>query len=325
MFDDKRKKESYAPDYYNDFHCTADQCRHSCCIDWEICIDETTFVKYQEIETIRTTVTICEDGPCFSLTENGRCPHLNHDGLCNIILTYGENFLSDICKNHPRFFHEVTGGRIEAGLGIVCEEACRLILENEKPFSLSEIKESDEEIVFDHTVCEEQITEFDPLSKRDQIISIIETAEKSFDQTIDALKNVFGIPKIYTMDEWIERFLSLEILDTDWECTLQAMKDKKHEKKDRTHDKYEIYYVRLLTYFVYRHVSIAENERNLRARLAFALLSVEMIRYLFEAEPNPAFKHLIELARQYSAEIEYSEDNTFELIFEFERRLSVLS
>ena len=31
-----------APDYYNKFSCIADKCRHSCCVGWEIDIDENT-------------------------------------------------------------------------------------------------------------------------------------------------------------------------------------------------------------------------------------------------------------------------------------------
>mgnify|MGYP006874698003 CR=1 FL=1 len=33
------------PDYYKEFKCIAGECRHSCCIGWEIDIDEETYKR----------------------------------------------------------------------------------------------------------------------------------------------------------------------------------------------------------------------------------------------------------------------------------------
>ena len=38
------------PDYYKKFKCIADKCKHSCCIGWEIDIDEHTYNKYMNIK-----------------------------------------------------------------------------------------------------------------------------------------------------------------------------------------------------------------------------------------------------------------------------------
>ncbi len=329
MPNEQNKKSVFVPNYYTKFRCIAEKCRHSCCIDWEICIDEDTFSKYKQIKAILDTVTECEDGPCFALQENGRCPHLNDSGLCNIILSYGEDFLSDICKNHPRFFNETANGRIEVGLGIVCEEACRLILESEAAFSLSETVDFFDVFSSDEACCEALPNDFDPIPQRNRMLAITEAPEKSFDEKLDILKKEFRIPELRTPSEWLDRFLSLEILDAKWEQLLQSMKGKQIRKSPSQEAIYGGHYARLLAYFIYRHVSVAEHSDNLRARLAFSILSVEMIRFLFEyaAEQAPAStseslsEMLISFARRYSAEIEYSEDNTFELIFEFENRL----
>ena len=37
----------FAPKYYGSFKCIADKCEHSCCIGWEIDIDDTTLKKYR--------------------------------------------------------------------------------------------------------------------------------------------------------------------------------------------------------------------------------------------------------------------------------------
>ncbi len=323
MANDKSKTGVFAPNYYSEFRCIADRCRHSCCIDWEICIDDRTLEKYRKMQDIMDTISLCEDGACFALAENGRCPHLNEAGLCRIILSHGEEYLSDICQNHPRFFNEVGMGRTEAGLGLVCEEACRLILESEKPFALTQTEMPD--AFFDIEDDEDAPLSFDPLPQRERIFAIIQAPETRLDETLAALTKSFSLPEIPAPAMWLDRFLSLEILDADWERILQAAKENSACRNPAQDGQYEKYHARLLTYFVYRHVSIAQSEDDLRARLAFCVLSVEMIRFLFQKEAEQTKEALIELARRYSAEIEYSEDNTFELIFELERRLPVES
>ncbi len=316
----KNKQGVYAPDYYKEFKCIADKCRHSCCVDWEICIDKATYEKYVKMDDVLGTIKEDETGPCFELCADGRCPHLNDVGLCKIILSHGEEYLSEICKKHPRFYNHINGGRTEAGLGIVCEEACRLILENEKPFSLSLIEDS--------AYIGDYENDFNALPKRERIISIIET-DGEFDDKLNILKKEFELTELRTPENWLSRFLSLEILNGEWKEDLSNMKGRPFFQNSEITDRYGKCYERLLTYFVYRHVSIAYSEQNLRARLAFCILSVNMIRYLFEENLNKKsisdteeiLELLIDISRRYSAEIEYSEDNVDELIFAFESKI----
>ena len=37
------------PDYYKDFKCIADKCKHNCCIGWEIDIDDDTLEYYNKV------------------------------------------------------------------------------------------------------------------------------------------------------------------------------------------------------------------------------------------------------------------------------------
>lgn len=39
-----------APNYYKSFSCIADRCQHSCCIGWEIDIDEDSLDYYKSID-----------------------------------------------------------------------------------------------------------------------------------------------------------------------------------------------------------------------------------------------------------------------------------
>lgn len=123
-----------APDYYPAFHCIAGACRHSCCTGWEIDIDDDTLARYRRDPFIAPHI---EAGapPHFALLSGERCPFLNADGLCALILREGEDVLCQICRDHPRF-RNYRSDCVEIGLGLVCEEAARLILLRKTPMRL---------------------------------------------------------------------------------------------------------------------------------------------------------------------------------------------
>ncbi len=127
------------PDYYKDFHCIADKCRHTCCEGWEVDIDEESLERFRACEDIAAHIDE-EDTPHFRLTDGERCPFLNEKNLCNMILHHGEDMLCQICTDHPRFRSYWTD-RTEIGLGLVCEEAGRLILSRTEPMQLAVISD----------------------------------------------------------------------------------------------------------------------------------------------------------------------------------------
>lgn len=117
------------PDFYDSFHCVAGKCTDTCCIGWEIDIDETSAKRYKSVqgefgEKLRQNI---EDGH-LKLLPGDRCPFLRNDGLCDMICHLGESCLCDICREHPRFV-EVYGDIMEKGIGLCCEEGVRLLLE----------------------------------------------------------------------------------------------------------------------------------------------------------------------------------------------------
>lgn len=141
----------FVPNYYKHFKCIAQKCRHNCCISWEIDIDEETLAHYENIKghfgkKLMEGIEYHDDCACFRLDGKGRCVFLNENNLCDIILNIGENSLCLICNDHPRF-RNFYSNRIEMGLGLCCEEAGRIILSQDIPFSLVELSDdgNDEE------------------------------------------------------------------------------------------------------------------------------------------------------------------------------------
>ena len=129
----------YVPEYYPQFHCIASKCRNTCCAGWEIDIDPESLSRYQRLTgafgaRVRQGISL-EGTAHFILTEHERCPLLNKDGLCDLILHEGEGALCQICRDHPRF-RNYFSGRVEMGLGLVCEEAAHIILSWPSPLRL---------------------------------------------------------------------------------------------------------------------------------------------------------------------------------------------
>ena len=123
------------PSYYKEFHCIADRCQDSCCIGWEIDIDDDTFAYYKSVKgtfgrRLSEHMTGGEEHS-FHLTGNGWCPFLNDRKLCDICIELGEEALSEVCTEYPRFTMEYENVR-EKILSLSCEEVCRILFSSEE-------------------------------------------------------------------------------------------------------------------------------------------------------------------------------------------------
>lgn len=150
------------PDFYDKFHCIAGNCSDSCCIGWEIDINEEKLEFYRKVpgvlgERFRRCID-WEEGHFLLEGKEERCPFLNGENLCDLILELSEDALCDICREHPRFydwFEDVT----EVGLGLCCEEVARLLLEEKEPFCLVEEELADSGETDGETSPEEETEE----------------------------------------------------------------------------------------------------------------------------------------------------------------------
>lgn len=125
------------PDYLHDFSCLAGACPDSCCRLWAIVVDEETEKKYEAMEgplgeKLRAAMYADAAGDTCLRQQQGTCPMLREDGLCDLICVHGTEMLSVTCDTHPRFT-EIYGGLEETMLSISCPAAADLLLEREKP------------------------------------------------------------------------------------------------------------------------------------------------------------------------------------------------
>ena len=159
------------PSYYKTFQCIADKCEHSCCIGWEIDIDEDSFEYYNSIEgafgqRLKDETVTEEDEHSFILRKNGWCPFLNEHKLCDIYSELGEEALCEVCTEYPRF--SLVYGQVEQkALSLSCEEVGRILFGRTEPEQLIDIElpgdcEDDEEdpqlVAFMEWVQKEAVT-----------------------------------------------------------------------------------------------------------------------------------------------------------------------
>ena len=124
------------PDYYDNFKCIGGDCTDSCCIGWELDIDEESYEAYKKVEgefgkkLRESMVDGSEDtDECNTFRLNGdRCPFLNNNNLCEIYINLGEKSLCKVCTEYPRFTVEYENTK-EKSMALSCEVVGKLLFE----------------------------------------------------------------------------------------------------------------------------------------------------------------------------------------------------
>ena len=267
--------KTYWPDYYKKFRCKADKCLHTCCAGWLVGIDEESLSRFEKDPEIKRKIS---DG-CFIMGDDGRCPFLRDDNLCEMILKHGEDYLCDICREHPRFYNSFDD-HIEAGIGLVCEEACRLVLECDKPFEL---------IASDGT----------KMALPGYVAAVFD-AEKSL---TEKLSEISGGRRAGSKIR-AEIFNGMEVMDPEWSEHLLgiAAKPVPEEEADKVIRDNERTLRNFAAYLLYRY-----NGAGRFAAEAVYLLADLFVRGLC----------ITEGARMFSGEVEYSDINIDEALETF--------
>lgn len=121
--------ETFYPDYYSEFICTADKCPLTCCQEWKIYVDDITKEKWKTLtppesagghkKNLNSFTEKKEGQRVIRLTDDHRCPFLTKNLLCSLVLTYNADILSETCTTFPREYHDFSDHR-EASLMPCC-------------------------------------------------------------------------------------------------------------------------------------------------------------------------------------------------------------
>lgn len=135
------------------FRCIGSACEDSCCVGWNVDIDESTYQKYRKLRDVELAPLLKKHvkrnkaAPSalqyakIRLNEDLRCPFLDERSLCRIQRLKGEDFLSGVCAIYPRNVSQIDGV-FERSATMSCPEAARLALLNPKGIEFIEDEES---------------------------------------------------------------------------------------------------------------------------------------------------------------------------------------
>ena len=302
------------PDFYDQFKCTASKCSDTCCVGWEIDVDESSQEAYRKVagtfgDKLRANI---EDGH-FKLLPHDRCPFLDKENLCEIYRNLGEGALCDICREHPRFV-EVYGDIMERGLGLCCEEATRLLLEGKGPltFVTEECDEPEDELDEDDIEIRDQV-----LFEREQIFHILADSEKPFG---NKLYEAFGcsgenpFAPLESAEAYLDLLEKTESFGPTWDEALARIKASIGTAAIRDQGYFsENESARLLAYITYRLYAKCLYEGREQGKRLFAVFFWNVARFFTRelAGSTPCSNATIKInaIKILSRQLEYAEEN----------------
>jgi len=320
------------PEYFTSFRCLADKCSDSCCIGWEIDIDDHTLAKYADLNSdLGREIAKKTQHGYFDTDKNGRCAFLDGEGLCRIISALGDGYLCDICREHPRYYGVGSDG-IEGGLGLSCEAAAKLILSlKKKPKLVTDNRqvryEAEDEYGDFSDSWRELLYEAIYSSDIDCIISLLEeyanTADgMCFDIASGIADKVAVIPKIIAIPceenaikltkKAVKYFGECEMLDESFGNRISAISESDYEYLSSLIKENEIAFRNLLFYFTHRYVRECVEDMTLGARILFSLMASLTIILL--SSGYTCEERIVRCAVDFSKNIEYSTENVNEIL-----------
>ena len=283
------------PDYFSEFSCIAGDCKDSCCLGWEIDIDEDSYEYYQTLpgevgERLRKGMYETEDGGHGIRTNNcGRCIMLNDKNLCDLYIAAGEASLSEVCTDFPRFglefFEEVQRELIAIlqdrtkPIGVRVDEYLDRANEYQKKLSQNDVEKHIDWLSFNDF-------SFEHFDIRFGIINEMELLRQVWQDFKDDMQTV--------------------LTETDYE---KRMKEYMASGDYREND-----IEQLLVYFTFRYIMNAIYDSNI---MVYAYLSVMFTMIVRDMNATRFYKNggsftiedQMEVARIFSKEVEHSEEN----------------
>lgn len=145
--------------YLKEFKCTCGDCPDSCCIGWDVDIDQVTYERYmalKEPHLVKRYQKLIKPYPYYfdtavdfarvKLPHSKRCPFLTEKGLCMTQSELGEEYLSNVCATFPRISNQINGV-VETTLTLSCPVAAHLVLLTDTPLVLETVDPPSRQII----------------------------------------------------------------------------------------------------------------------------------------------------------------------------------
>ena len=169
---------------YDKFKCIADKCKFTCCKGWDINVDTNTYNKWKEkselnylLDNVRFIISNGENSYLIKKETKGVCPLLSDEGLCNIVINHGEEYLSSTCKSFPRIENNFEDVK-EVTLSCSCPEVVNII---------SNMKEK---IYIESNKALSYIEDFGALQIREALVNIIQREDITLENKLVLSYNI---------------------------------------------------------------------------------------------------------------------------------------
>lgn len=101
-------------EFYDMFKCIAGECPISCCSKWKIAVDEDTLQIWKgktldrngKEKKLTDFITKKDGTNLICMGDSRDCHFWNREGLCDLVITYGEKVLTKTCREFPRLQHD---------------------------------------------------------------------------------------------------------------------------------------------------------------------------------------------------------------------------
>lgn len=332
-------------EFYRDFKCIANKCPDSCCKEWDVVVDDDSYLKYKNAEgkigeKLRNVMTIDSDGDRIFTLDNSRCPFWNKNMLCDIYINLGENSLCETCKRFPRIILDYSKFQ-EKILSLACPEALRLMLKKGAMQKL--IVTQDEKIA---EPCNYDTEVMDLLySAREKIFSVLGNDNNGIFDCLDMIYKICievqsaldGVEYeaetefdengfIADYKQTIDLLLQLDIMTDEWKALLERAEKYKADSKDILRfseyiGEYDYEYKNLMYYYVYRYFLNSIDTYDVTECFSFILLAVKsayiLQLFLFVNNGGLNIEQRHRIIGLYSKEVEHSYENIEYLMEKF--------
>ncbi len=309
------------PDYYKDFKCIAGDCEDTCCAGWQVDVDDASYAYYKTItgpfgDRLHSVMVDGVKGGegQFRIREDGRCPFLNDNNLCDLYAELGEDALCVTCDQYPRYTCEF-GNYRETGIALSCKTAAELILkddrtpgfvqsENDESFfglnnidgmlflTLKKARQKAYSIVWDrkYTIWE----------RMEQLLVYAEGLQKNIKKSARLaeyvaeyhVKDSFAEKKLSAKQEikyyhsiW-KYYMKQVIIKKEWPMLVKDIQENlylgEYESDTKAFAEYyknrEYEYENLITYFIYRYFLKAVFDYDVLTKVKMGIVSVLLIR-----------------------------------------------
>lgn len=299
------------PDYYDRFQCEAGDCPDTCCAGWEVDVDEETYYRYQVVpgefgDKLRSDIQDNDGEYSFVLTKDERCPFLDPDNLCDIYKQLGGDALCQTCQEHPRFYTEI-GEYEQVDLSLSCPGVAKLFFESPRPFKV--VRHEDDRpgtwLSVEDSANLEEILAF-----RDSAMGGCQEGSSS-----KHFQHFFAAD---TDARWAAEFKGMEALEPSWSELTARIAENYSDYQNDWPKVYNVaierWFRKLGAYFSFRYYidswfdgSLVPEKKLIKKSLWFLrLMCIDRWR-LNGGEFLKA--DLMDVVRQYSKEVEFSEEN----------------